>query len=84
MSPWRPLAELDADVAARIIDRGRQLLLRSIGKLPGVTTRGAPRMYVYGRSGRSCERCGTVIRVGPVGTAPKDRNIYFCPSCQRR
>lgn len=82
VSPWRPLGELTPDVAARVVDRGRGLLLRSIGAVQGPVG-GAPRMFAYGRAGRPCERCGTAIRSGPVGTPPRDRILYFCPSCQR-
>jgi endonuclease-8 len=41
---------------------------------------GPDRRWVYGRSGRPCRRCGTVIASGRVGT--QARTAYWCPRCQ--
>jgi endonuclease-8 len=38
------------------------------------------RLWVYGRSGRPCRRCGTPIAYRKVG--PDARGLYFCPGCQ--
>lgn len=38
------------------------------------------RLWVYGRAGRPCRRCGTPISYQTVG--PDARGLYFCPSCQ--
>lgn len=38
------------------------------------------RLWVYGRAGRPCRRCGTPISYQKVG--PDARGLYFCPSCQ--
>jgi endonuclease-8 len=47
-------------------------------------TTGDPRpgheLWVYGRRGRPCRRCGTPIRSFPQGDA--GRIAYACPSCQ--
>jgi endonuclease-8 len=41
------------------------------------------RMWVYGRSGKPCRRCGTLIREGSLGaTATSERNVFWCPLCQ--
>lgn len=37
-----------------------------------------PEMWVYGRAGRPCRRCGTAIEKGRFG----DRVTYWCPGCQ--
>ncbi len=37
-------------------------------------------LYVYGRAGRACRRCGTAIRVRPQGADA--RLTYWCPVCQ--
>jgi formamidopyrimidine-DNA glycosylase len=37
------------------------------------------RLFVYGRRGEPCERCGTPIR----REAFMNRSIFFCPACQR-
>ncbi len=38
------------------------------------------RLWVYGRAGRPCRRCGTVIRARRHGELP--RTTYWCPRCQ--
>jgi endonuclease-8 len=35
-------------------------------------------LYVYGRAGRACRRCGTTIE----GTIQQERVRFWCPSCQ--
>jgi endonuclease VIII len=42
-------------------------------------TRGG-RLWVYGRAGRPCRRCGTIIQALRHGDLP--RTTYWCPSCQ--
>jgi endonuclease-8 len=37
------------------------------------------KQWVYGRGGRPCLRCGTLIR---RAVAPGERVTYWCPSCQ--
>ncbi len=46
----------------------------------GSAFRGAPRLWVYGRAGRPCRRCGSRIRTRVFGQSP--RRIFWCPSCQ--
>ena len=41
----------------------------------------AERLYVYGRAGKPCRRCGTPIAVRAQG--PNARLTYWCESCQR-
>jgi endonuclease VIII len=35
-------------------------------------------VWVYGREGQPCRRCGTRIRKAELG----ERVTYWCPSCQ--
>ena len=42
---------------------------------------GAP-LWVYGRAGRPCRRCGTRIRSASLGRE-LPRTVWWCPSCQR-
>ena len=37
-------------------------------------------LHVYGREGRGCRRCGTLIRRDPF----MNRSAYTCPHCQPR
>jgi len=40
--------------------------------------------WVYGRAGRPCRRCGTLIRRGELGADPtRERITFWCPNCQR-
>ncbi len=40
--------------------------------------------WVYGRAGKPCRRCGTLIRRGEQGADPtRERITFWCPSCQR-
>ena len=47
------------------------------------TGRGDPseRLWVYGRGGKPCRRCGTPIAYRKTG--PDARGLYFCLTCQR-
>jgi endonuclease-8 len=38
------------------------------------------RLWVYGRAGKPCRRCGTPISIRKQG--PHARNTYWCPRCQ--
>jgi endonuclease VIII len=42
-------------------------------------TRAGRQLWVYGRAGQSCRRCGTPVKRDDNG----DRVAYWCPSCQR-
>jgi len=35
-------------------------------------------LYVYGRTGKPCKKCGTIIERKKLGS----RSVFFCPSCQ--
>jgi endonuclease-8 len=41
---------------------------------------GRGRLWVYGRAGLPCLRCGAVVRRDPMGRQP--RPTYWCPACQ--
>lgn len=38
------------------------------------------RLWVYGRAGKPCRRCGTAIEYRKIG--PDERSSYWCPRCQ--
>lgn len=81
--PTRPVAEVP-DLAGlvalshRVIDANKDRHDR--------TTTGSMRrdaLWVYGRRGRPCLRCGTPIRVDQsFGEAGQERVVYWCPRCQ--
>lgn len=41
-------------------------------------------LWIYGRAGRPCRRCGTPIRSFTQGPAGEGRLTYSCPGCQDR
>ena len=74
------------DPLDRIVERVRRLLLLNRDRVGQVTTgdaRPGHEAFVHGRSGRPCRRCGTTVRVAPLGTPPTDRVAFYCPTCQR-
>ena len=83
VSPVAPVGDLDADVLAAVVARSRRLLTGTLGYPESVST-GNPRrpLFVYGRPGRPCPRCGTPIRTLEVGDPPTRRSLHHCPRCQ--
>jgi endonuclease-8 len=75
VDPWRPLHSVSDDEVRGIIEKVRPRMLRSATQ--GHT---AIEPQVYGRSGRPCPRCGTVVRSRGQGDA--NRTTYWCPGCQ--
>ena len=84
ISPWRlvrDVADLDA-----LVGLGRRLLDANKARIGHVTTGDTTpgrQNWVYGRAGRPCRRCGTVIRRGEQGPASQERLRFWCPACQR-
>lgn len=66
----------------RLVQRARDMLWlnrsRSNRTTTGDTRRGR-QVWVYGRSGEPCRRCGTAIEAGRTG----DRVTFWCPNCQQ-
>ncbi len=88
VSPFTPVRDVDDATLDRLVATARRLLVANAVPARGaerVTTagdRGAPGpLYVYGRAGRRCRRCGSTIRATRQGT-DLPRTTYWCPSCQ--
>jgi endonuclease VIII len=66
----------------RVASRAQQMLwvnrLRASRTTTGDTRRGKE-LWVYGRAGLACRRCGTLIDIDNSS----DRVTYWCPACQR-
>jgi endonuclease VIII len=73
VSPWRRLAEV-ADAELRAVLEAAHALMRS--SVEGTR----PPRRVYRRAGRSCPRCGGLVRSAPQGEDA--RTAYWCPGCQ--
>ncbi|MFC5790459.1 Fpg/Nei family DNA glycosylase [Agromyces tardus] len=82
--PDRPIGEVElaplVALASRVIRANRDRFERTT---TGDTRRGR-RLWVYGRAGEPCRRCGTTIEHGRFGRNPLElRDTYWCPHCQR-
>lgn len=87
--PDTPAAKVSRFRIAKLVDGIRTVLTESIEQ-GGTTLRdflhshGEPgyfqqRLFVYGRNGESCRKCGAVIRHAVIG----QRSTYWCPRCQK-
>lgn len=82
--PTTPTPEVDV---AALLDLGVRTI-RANRDRPDRTFTGVNRAgrttWVYGRAGRPCRRCGTLIRKGELGADPtRERVTFWCPQCQR-
>lgn len=83
VSPWTLVRDV-ADVPA-LIDLVHRLLMANRDRVGQVTTgdtRPGRTSWVHGRNRQLCRRCGTPVRVAPIGQQPRDRVAFFCPRCQ--
>jgi endonuclease-8 len=70
----------------RMVDLAHRLIVANKDRHERTTTgntRPGHRLYVYGRAGRPCLRCGTRILGGELGVEGQERSTYWCPRCQR-
>lgn len=85
LHPWRAAADLTPDERAVLVTRVHELMDRgkehAVQSSTGVL-RSDRRSWVHGRSGRPCRRCGSTVRVAPLGRAGLDRVFFSCPTCQ--
>ena len=83
VNPWRPVGEVtDLD---GLVELARRLLDANKARVGTVTTGNTARgqqMWVYGRAGQPCRRCGTAIRRGTLGPELEERIAVWCPRCQ--
>ncbi|HXW45501.1 MAG TPA: DNA-formamidopyrimidine glycosylase family protein [Streptosporangiaceae bacterium] len=83
ISPWRPVGQIED--LPDLVEVARQLLDANKEHIDQITTGSRVRgqqNWVYGRAGRACRRCGTVIRRADQGDAPEERITFWCPRCQ--
>lgn len=91
LNPFVPVASVDNETLERLLLRARKLLAvnvleradrLSISAGRHTTGRMSPneRLWVYGRGGQPCLKCGSPIRSAKTG--PDARLTYWCPNCQ--
>ena len=83
LHPATPVGAVADPVRRSLLTTAGQLLRANLGTTATRTTvaGGAPgRLWVYGRVGRPCRRCGTPIAGGRLGHHA--RTVHWCPTCQ--
>ena len=71
----------DVEHLPAVADLAHRLLMANKGRWTQATTgsvRRGEEVYVYGRAGAPCRRCGTLIERDAVA----DRSTFWCPTCQ--
>lgn len=93
IDPFTPVRDLSDEAVQCLIRTARRFLLANArGSLPAMTTytglrrttgRDNPRerLWVYGRAGLPCRRCGTAVALRKDGRDA--RLTYWCPECQK-
>lgn len=83
LDPWAPVSAF-ADVELSAALRAARRVLRANTHGGARITTGSRRrgeeLWVYGRGGRRCRRCGTIIRQRRQGELA--RLTFWCPRCQ--
>lgn len=88
-SPFRKAAMLTAHEAETLLKQIRSVL-REATRLRGTSDgdfrdtagrQGAfqKTLFVYGRQGKKCKKCGTIVERKKLGA----RSVFYCPSCQK-
>jgi endonuclease VIII len=93
VNPFRTVSSLSATEIGCLLDTARRYLLQNVTPAHGnaiITyasgrrTTGAAnpgnKLWVYGRRGKPCRRCGTTILLRKQ--EPGARSTYWCPECQ--
>ncbi|MGI8998888.1 MAG: Fpg/Nei family DNA glycosylase [Candidatus Limnocylindria bacterium] len=83
LDPWAPVGAFDDAELLGALRTARRLLQANVHGGARVTT-GSPAqnegLWVYGRAGRPCRRCGTAIQRRRQGKLA--RLTFWCPRCQ--
>jgi endonuclease-8 len=91
VNPFTAVRDLTPDTITRIVDVAKRFMSANVveGAAAGTTTFGrrttrradpAARLWVFGREGQPCRRCGTAISRKRQG--PHARNTFWCTKCQ--
>jgi len=90
--PFTPVSRLPDEALARVVDIAREALTANVlsraqtlsVSMARTTTRAMEpnsRLWVYGRGGKPCRRCGSSIETRKTGLDA--RLTYWCPRCQK-
>lgn len=83
IAPTTPANRIDVPATIAL---GRRMIQANLPRAERTFTgdnRPGRRMWVYGREGAPCRRCGTPIRATTLGaSATSERDVFWCPACQ--
>jgi len=83
INPFTPMSAVSDTAIEDVLAIARRVMRASV-RIGTRTTRSSldpgGRLWVYGRGGRPCRRCGTLIQTKKTGDAA--RITYWCPHCQ--
>ncbi|GDX20390.1 hypothetical protein LBMAG07_13110 [Actinomycetes bacterium] len=77
--PWARIGEMKRAECRELLTLAQESLLAHM-HYEAKNATSPNEMAVYGRQGKSCQRCGDLIRVAHHGEA--NRVLYWCPGCQ--
>jgi endonuclease VIII len=81
IDPRTHVARVPPQLRRALLTTAADLLRANVGRVrTTVDQQASGRLWVYGRTGRPCRRCGTGIVGEVVGDPP--RRAYWCPTCQ--
>ncbi|WP_171170732.1 Fpg/Nei family DNA glycosylase [Streptomyces sp. I05A-00742] len=83
VSPWLPIGRVPSP--GRLVVLAKKLLEVNKDRAARITTADSHpdrRLWVYGRAGRPCRRCGGAVRLAGQGRPGQERPTYWCPRCQ--
>jgi endonuclease-8 len=91
IDPFTPVGRLSEPALGSVLDVSRRLMKMNVvesevlGPSIGRRTTGSldpfQKLWVYGRGGKPCRKCGATVRAAKTG--PDARLTYWCPACQR-
>ncbi|MEU0372996.1 DNA-formamidopyrimidine glycosylase family protein [Streptomyces sp. NPDC006283] len=85
-TPWLPVGDLPDGTPERLVATAQRLLEANKQRFDRRTMTGgadpSQKLYVYGREGRPCPRCGAPVRKADQGDGSRERPTYWCPRCQ--
>ena len=86
IGPWTPVGEVGTERLTEVLATARRMLVLSCraGRttITGRADVNADDAWVHGRVGLPCKRCGTTVRLAPIGRQPQERVMFYCPTCQ--
>ena len=82
LDPWTPIGMVADSELREVLATAARLLRDNVDRPRRTTVPRAPEgsLWVYGRAGRPCRRCGGPIARDRMGDPP--REVTWCPGCQ--